>query len=80
MTLPEVGLAPIAPGKVRVTTEDEIKRFVELVQYGSEGWFLSLPVSVIPGCILSSWTSGRNRRDFAVRAIASIRHYEGLLP
>ncbi|OAQ58287.1 endonuclease/exonuclease/phosphatase [Purpureocillium lilacinum] len=33
--LPEVGVAPIPPGKVRVTTEDEIKRFVDLVQYGS---------------------------------------------
>ncbi|KAJ6439233.1 spectrin repeat domain-containing protein [Purpureocillium lavendulum] len=35
ITLPEVSVAPISPGKVRVTTEDEIKRFVELVQYGS---------------------------------------------
>ena len=33
--LPEVGVAPIPLGKVRVTTEDEIKRFVDLVQYGS---------------------------------------------
>ncbi|KAK4065805.1 hypothetical protein Purlil1_14028 [Purpureocillium lilacinum] len=35
IALPEVGVAPIPPGKVRVTTEDEIKRFVDLVQYGS---------------------------------------------
>ncbi|KAJ6437095.1 reverse transcriptase [Purpureocillium lavendulum] len=35
ITLPEVGVAPMPPGKVRVTTEDEIKRFVDLVQYGS---------------------------------------------
>ncbi|OAQ61303.1 endonuclease/exonuclease/phosphatase [Purpureocillium lilacinum] len=35
IALPEVGVEPIPPGKVRVTTEDEIKRFVDLVQYGS---------------------------------------------
>ena len=35
IALPEVGVAPILPGKVCVTTDDEIKRFVDLVQYGS---------------------------------------------
>ncbi|KAJ6439209.1 reverse transcriptase [Purpureocillium lavendulum] len=35
IALPEVGVAPMPPGKVRVTTEDEVKRFVDLVQYGS---------------------------------------------
>ncbi|OAQ62538.1 endonuclease/reverse transcriptase [Purpureocillium lilacinum] len=35
IALPEVGVAPILSGKVRVTAEDEVKRFVDLVQYGS---------------------------------------------
>ncbi|OAQ63773.1 endonuclease/reverse transcriptase [Purpureocillium lilacinum] len=35
LTLPDVGVTPLAPQKVRLTTEDEINRFVELVQYGS---------------------------------------------
>ena len=33
----------------------------------------------IAGCILSSWTSGRNRRDFAATVLASNCHYRGLL-
>ena len=45
-----------------------------------KGWFLPLLCSVLPGCILSSWTSGRNRRDCAARPIACICRYGGLLP
>ncbi|KAI8401721.1 hypothetical protein FOFC_18590 [Fusarium oxysporum] len=35
LTLPYVRPAPLQPGKVRVTTEDELKRFVEIVEFGA---------------------------------------------
>ena len=41
---------------------------------------LSFPFRIIPGCILPGWTSARNRRDFAARAVASMCRYGGLLP
>ncbi|KAF4332062.1 reverse transcriptase, partial [Fusarium beomiforme] len=34
LTLPDIRPAPIQPGKVRVTTEDELKRFIEIVELG----------------------------------------------
>ncbi|KND90515.1 hypothetical protein TOPH_04720, partial [Tolypocladium ophioglossoides CBS 100239] len=36
LTLPELCPAPLQPGKVRLTTEEELKRFVELVEAGAE--------------------------------------------
>ncbi|KAG7414943.1 hypothetical protein Forpi1262_v016789 [Fusarium oxysporum f. sp. raphani] len=35
LTLPNVEPAPTHPGKIRVTTDDELKRFVEIVELGS---------------------------------------------
>ncbi|KAJ3455531.1 hypothetical protein MRS44_017013 [Fusarium solani] len=35
LTLPDVRPAPTQPGKVRVTTDDELKRFVEIVELGA---------------------------------------------
>ncbi|KAH7464077.1 hypothetical protein FOMA001_g17794 [Fusarium oxysporum f. sp. matthiolae] len=35
LTLPNVEPAPTQPGKIRVTTDDELKRFVEIVELGS---------------------------------------------
>ncbi|KAJ0126645.1 Uncharacterized protein HZ326_30254 [Fusarium oxysporum f. sp. albedinis] len=35
LTLPDIRPAPIQPGKVRVTTEDELKRFIEIVELGA---------------------------------------------
>jgi ribonuclease HI len=35
LTLPALCPAPLQPGKVRLTTEDELKRFVELVEAGA---------------------------------------------
>ncbi|RKK80609.1 hypothetical protein BFJ68_g17704, partial [Fusarium oxysporum] len=35
LTLPDTRPAPIQPGKVRVTTEDELKRFIEIVELGA---------------------------------------------
>ncbi|TVY62678.1 putative 115 kDa protein in type-1 retrotransposable element R1DM [Fusarium oxysporum f. sp. cubense] len=35
LTLPNVEPAPTQPGKIRVTTDDELKRFVEIVEPGS---------------------------------------------
>ena len=35
LTLPDIRPAPIQPGKVRVTTEDELKRFIEIVEFGA---------------------------------------------
>ena len=35
LTLPNVRPAPTQPGKVRVTTDDELKRFVEIVELGA---------------------------------------------
>ena len=48
--------------------------------YPLKGRLVSAFALRISGFILSSWTSGRNRRDFAARVIASICHYGGLLP
>ncbi|RBA08489.1 hypothetical protein FPRO05_14364, partial [Fusarium proliferatum] len=35
LTLPDINPAPIQPGKIRVTIEDELKRFVEIVELGA---------------------------------------------
>ncbi|KAL9561821.1 hypothetical protein ACKAV7_014083 [Fusarium commune] len=35
LTFPDIKLAPSQPGKIRVTTEDELKRFVEIVELGA---------------------------------------------
>ncbi|KAG7429106.1 hypothetical protein Forpi1262_v009436 [Fusarium oxysporum f. sp. raphani] len=35
LTLPNVEPAPTQPGKIRATTDDELKRFVEIVELGS---------------------------------------------
>ncbi|KAG4266691.1 hypothetical protein FPRO04_13211 [Fusarium proliferatum] len=35
LTLPDINPAPIQPGKIQVTTEDELKRFVEIVELGA---------------------------------------------
>ncbi|KAH7471445.1 hypothetical protein FOMA001_g13039 [Fusarium oxysporum f. sp. matthiolae] len=35
LTLPDIRLALLQPGKVRVTTEDELKRFIEIVELGA---------------------------------------------
>ncbi|CZR35886.1 uncharacterized protein FPRO_17006 [Fusarium proliferatum ET1] len=35
LTLPNIKPAPLQPGKIRVTTEDELKRFVEIVELGA---------------------------------------------
>ncbi|KAF4332063.1 reverse transcriptase, partial [Fusarium beomiforme] len=35
LTLPDIRPAPIQPGKVRVITEDELKRFIEIVELGA---------------------------------------------
>jgi hypothetical protein len=35
MTFPDCRPAPMQPGKIRVTTEDELKRFVEIVESGA---------------------------------------------
>jgi ribonuclease HI len=37
LTLPDAGLAPMQPGRVRVTTDDELKRFAEIVELGAAG-------------------------------------------
>jgi hypothetical protein len=37
LTLPDGRLAPVQPVKVRVTTEDELKRFVETVEFEATG-------------------------------------------
>ncbi|KAF5264885.1 hypothetical protein QWA68_016524 [Fusarium oxysporum] len=37
LTLPDVRPAPKQPGRIRVTTEDELKRFAELVELGAAG-------------------------------------------
>lgn len=37
LTLPDVRPAPNQPGRIRVTTEDELKRFAELVELGAAG-------------------------------------------
>ncbi|CZR49840.1 uncharacterized protein FPRO_16048 [Fusarium proliferatum ET1] len=35
VTLPDIKPAPIQPGKIRLTTEDELKRFAEIVELGA---------------------------------------------
>ncbi|KAF4442005.1 reverse transcriptase, partial [Fusarium austroafricanum] len=35
--LPDTKPAPMQPGKIRVTTEDELKRFAEIVELGATG-------------------------------------------
>lgn len=35
LTLPDIRPAPIRPGKVRITTDDELKRFAEIVELGA---------------------------------------------
>lgn len=35
LTFPDARSAPMQPGKIRVTTEDELKRFVEIVELGA---------------------------------------------
>ncbi|CVL09334.1 uncharacterized protein FMAN_15498 [Fusarium mangiferae] len=35
LTLPDARPAPLQPGRIRVTTEDEVKRFVEIVEFGA---------------------------------------------
>jgi hypothetical protein len=37
LTFPDVRSTPVQPGKIRVTTEDELKRFVEIVELGATG-------------------------------------------
>ncbi|TVY75336.1 putative RNA-directed DNA polymerase from transposon X-element [Fusarium oxysporum f. sp. cubense] len=37
LTLPDAGLAPMQPGRVRVTTDNELKRFAEIVELGAAG-------------------------------------------
>lgn len=37
LTFPHISLAPIQPGKIRLTTEDELKRLAEIVGLGSMG-------------------------------------------
>jgi hypothetical protein len=37
LTLPDIKPAPIQPGKIRLTTDDELKRFAEIVDIGSVG-------------------------------------------
>ncbi|KAF5964834.1 reverse transcriptase domain-containing protein [Fusarium coicis] len=37
LTFPDVRSTPVQPGKIRVTTEDELKRFVEIVELGTTG-------------------------------------------
>ncbi|PCD25803.1 hypothetical protein AU210_012239 [Fusarium oxysporum f. sp. radicis-cucumerinum] len=37
LTFPDVRSTPVQPGKIRVTTEDELKRFVEIVELGVIG-------------------------------------------
>ncbi|EXK24306.1 hypothetical protein FOMG_18953 [Fusarium oxysporum f. sp. melonis 26406] len=37
LTVPDAGLAPRQPGRVRVTTDDELKRFAEIVELGVAG-------------------------------------------
>ncbi|KAG7408326.1 putative RNA-directed DNA polymerase from transposon X-element [Fusarium oxysporum f. sp. rapae] len=37
LTLPDTKPAPMQPGKIRVTTEDELKRFAEIVELGATG-------------------------------------------
>ncbi|GKU10992.1 unnamed protein product [Fusarium langsethiae] len=37
LTLPDVKPAPNQPGRIRVTTEDELKQFAELVELGAAG-------------------------------------------
>lgn len=37
LTLPDIRLAPAQPGKVHLTTDDELKRFVEIIELGSTG-------------------------------------------
>ncbi|KAL9561228.1 hypothetical protein ACKAV7_014583 [Fusarium commune] len=37
LTFPDVRSTPMQPGKIRVTTEDELKRFVEIVELGATG-------------------------------------------
>ncbi|RKK06588.1 hypothetical protein BFJ65_g18486, partial [Fusarium oxysporum f. sp. cepae] len=37
LTFSDVRSTPVQPGKIRVTTEDELKRFVEIVELGATG-------------------------------------------
>ncbi|SPJ88919.1 uncharacterized protein FTOL_12814 [Fusarium torulosum] len=37
LTLPYAGPAPMQPGRIRVTTDDELKRFAEIVELGAAG-------------------------------------------
>jgi hypothetical protein len=37
LTFPDVSSTPGQPGKIRVTTEDELKRFVEIVELSATG-------------------------------------------
>lgn len=43
LTLPHIKPVPIQPGKDRLTTEDELKRFIEIVELGSIG----IPTAVL---------------------------------
>ncbi|KAG7406105.1 TMEM14 protein-like protein [Fusarium oxysporum f. sp. rapae] len=53
LTLPNVEPAPTHPGKIRVTTDDELKRFVEIVELGST----AIPVAASSPLELDKLTS-----------------------